>query len=244
VRPSGDTPADPSPAALAARRFALLRLGSAALPIGGYSYSQGLEAAIERGWVRGEDDMRSWLEDLLEAGVGRFDAPLVHALARAVERDQLAEAERLHALFLASRESAELRAETLQMGRSLLVMVAGLDGLAAHSREAARARLAGDCACALPLAWAWAARGLGIGPDEALAAWLWAWLENQVAAAMKAIPLGQQAGQRLVSALAPRLAKAAARSATLPEDDWSGFAPGFAMGSSWHETQYSRLFRS
>lgn len=188
--------------------------------------------------------MQAWLEDLLEAGAGRFDAPLVHALASAVAADDMGEAERLHERFLASRESAELRAETLQMGRSLLVLLAGLEDLAAPAREAAGERLAVDAPCALPLAWAWAARGFRIGADEALAAWLWAWLENQVAAAMKAIPLGQQSGQRLVCALAPRLASTAARAPTLAEDDWSGFAPGFAMASSWHETQYSRLFRS
>src|SRR5690606_8751882 len=178
--------AHPSSTANAARRFALLRLGSAALPIGGYSYSQGLEAAIERGWVRDEAGMRDWLEDLLAAGAGRFDAPLVHALARAVAGEDAAEADRLHQRFLASRESAELRAETLQMGRSLLVLLAGLDGLDASACGTARARLAADAPCALPLAWAWAARAFGIGADEALAAWLWAWLENQVAAAMKA----------------------------------------------------------
>ena len=244
MKPRAAAFADTSPAASAARCFALLRLGSAALPIGGYSYSQGLEAAIERGWVRDEAAMRTWLEDLLDAGVGRFDAPLVHALATAVARDNAAQGERLHERYLASRESAELRAETLQMGRSLLVMLEGLDGLAADACEAARARLAADAPSALPLAWAWAARGLGLGPEDALAAWLWAWLENQVAAAMKAIPLGQQAGQRLHCALAPALAAAAASAATLAEDDWSSFAPGFAMGSSWHETQYSRLFRS
>lgn len=244
MRPAAAAPADASPAAGAARRLALLRLGSAGLPVGGYSYSQGLEAAIERGWVRDEATMRAWLEDLLGAGVGRFDAPLVHALASAVARDDAAQAARLHERFLASRETAELRAETLQMGRSLLVLLEGLEGLAADAAGAARARLAADAPCALPLAWAWAARGLGLGPDEALAAWSWAWLENQVAAAMKAIPLGQQAGQRVLSALAPGLAAAVASATVLAEDDWSGFAPGLALGSSWHETQYSRLFRS
>lgn len=231
-------------AASAARRFALLRLGSQALPIGGYSYSQGLETAIERGWVRDEAGMRDWLHDLLEAGIGRFEAPLVHALAQAVGNGDDTRAMRLHQRYLASRESAELRAETLQMGRSLLMLLEGLDGLAAGVGEAARTELAADVPCSLPLAWARAARGLGIGPDEALAAWLWAWLENQVMVAMKAIPLGQQAGQRLFSALAPALAATAAAAATLAEDDWSSFAPGFAMASCWHETQYSRLFRS
>ncbi len=242
--PPAGPKADPSPVLAAARRFALLRLGSAALPIGGYSYSQGLETAIDRGWVHDEAGTRAWLQDLLDAGVGHFDAPLVHALALAITRGDQARGMRLHDRYLATRESAELRAETLQMGHSLLSLVAGLDGLEAGAGAAARERLAAAAPCALPLAWGWAARGLGVGPDEALAAWLWAWLENQVMAAMKAIPLGQQAGQRLFSALAPALAATAAHATTLAEDDWSSFAPGFAMASSWHETQYSRLFRS
>jgi urease accessory protein len=236
-------PLDPA-ARHATARFALLRLASPSLPIGGYSYSQGLEAAIERGWVRDEAGMRSWLADLLEAGIGRFEAPLVHALATAVAAGDRAEARRLHARYVASRETAELRAETLQMGHSLLALLDGLDGLERRAARTVRALRRADAGCALPLAWALAARGLGLGADDALAAWLWAWLENQVMAAIKAVPLGQQAGQRLFAALAPRLARAAAAAATLDEDDWSSFAHGFALASSWHETQYSRLFRS
>lgn len=225
-------------AALAAARLAAaMRLASPALPIGGFSYSQGLASAIDRGWLRNEAEVHDWLADLLAHNLARFEAPLCFALCRAVADDDEAEAARLHALHLASRETAELRAETLQMGYSLLRMLAGLPG-----GDSGTVRdLHG---CTLPLAWARAARAFGLPPEDALVAWLFAWLENQVAAAIKAVPLGQQAGQRLLSALQPVLAEAAATAQDLPEDAWSNFATGFALASSWHETQYSRLFRS
>ena len=224
------------------RLLAALRLASPALPIGGFSYSQGLETAIERGWVTSEPQVREWLHDLLACVVGRFEAPLVLALCEAVARSDAARTDRLHALFMASRETAELRAESAQMGFSLEKMMHALP-------EGGRLEPAvepGSAATevALPLAWARAAHAFGLPPGDALAAYLWAWLENQVMAAIKAVPLGQQAGQRLLSALVPVLADICADAAGLAEDDWSSFAPGLALASSWHETQYTRIFRS
>ena len=226
--------------------LSLMRLSSPALPIGGFSYSQGLESAIDAGWVRSEAEVSQWIASLLHANIGRFDAPLGIALFRAVANDHEASIEMLHSRWLASRETAELRAETLQMGQSLLQMLAGLE--LDPVLRARVERLRSDPAeCGLPLAWALAARAFGLDPVAALAAWLWAWLENQVMAAIKAVPLGQQAGQRLFSALRPELAAVIARCAATSFDDadrWSNFAPGFAIASARHETQYSRLFRS
>lgn len=229
-----------APDALAtAQLLGALRLASPALPIGAFSYSQGLETAIERGWVRTERDLHGWLHDLLAHVVARFEAPLVRALCEAVARGDDAGERRLHALYLASRETAELRAESVQMGHSLQRLLRGLpEGGSNPDAE-------GDLdAVALPLAWARAARAFGLAPAAALAAYLWAWLENQVTAAIKAVPLGQQAGQRLLSALVPALADACDAAARLPESQWSNFAPGLALASSWHETQYTRIFRS
>jgi|LakMenEpi03Aug12_release.lakeMendotaPanAssembly.Ray.scaffolds.fasta_scaffold113877_2 urease accessory protein len=230
------------PAAL----LSLMRLSSPALPIGGFSYSQGLESAIDAGWVGTEAEVCDWIATLLHANIGRFDAPLCMALFRAVALDDDEHAARLHERWLASRETAELRAETLQMGQSLLQMLAGLELEPALAARVDSLRSAGECA--LPLAWGLAARAFGLEPLAALAAWCWAWLENQVMAAIKTVPLGQQAGQRLFSALRPALASVLERAADpavldLPTT-WSNFAPGFAIASSRHETQYSRLFRS
>lgn len=243
-----------SPATVAldpAAMLSLMRLSSPALPIGGFSYSQGLESAIDAGWVRGEADVRDWLATLLEANIGQFDAPLCLALCRATAVADDVEADRLHVRWLASRETAELHAESVQMGQSLLQMLAGLE-LDDYTRVRVSALRDGDQPCALPLAWALAARAFGLDPVAALAAWLWAWLENQVMAAIKAVPLGQQAGQRLFSALRPGLAAVIGRCAeaqgtcqsSVGSQHWSNFAPGFAIASARHETQYSRLFRS
>lgn len=223
------------------RLLAALRLASPALPIGGFSYSQGLETAIERGWIQTESQVREWLHDLLACVIGRFEAPLVLALCEAVAHGDVMRTDRLHALFIASRESAELHAETVQMGFSLERMMHALpEGGRLGPVEAPGS----PAEVALPLAWARAAHAFGLPPTDALAAYLWAWLENQVMAAIKAVPLGQQAGQRLLSALVPVLARTCADAATLAEDDWSNFAPGLALASSWHETQYTRIFRS
>jgi len=228
----------------ASRLFSLLRLASPALPIGGFSYSQGLESAIELGWAKGEEGVRQWIESLLDAGVGRFEAPLCRALFVAIGEGRWPEAADWARRYLASRETAELRAETLQMGQSLVQMVLALPECRAELRPVVLAARTHAESCPLPWAWGVAARVLELDPDQALIAWLWAWAENQVMAAMKAVPLGQMAGQRLLSALTPRLDAVVAQAGSRPPERWSNFSPGLAIASSLHETQYSRLFRS
>jgi urease accessory protein len=226
------------------RLFALLRLASPALPIGGFSYSQGLESAIELGWVRGEDGVREWIAAVLDAGIGRFEAPLCRALFAAIGDGRWGDAGEFAERYLASRETAELRAETLQMGQSLAQMVLMLPECPPEIQPIAAAARSDSESCPLPWSWGLAARVLELDPDTALVAWLWAWAENQVMAAMKAVPLGQLAGQRLLSALSPRLEQVAGQAAARPPQSWSNFAPGLALASTLHETQYSRLFRS
>ena len=201
----------------------LLQLASPALPIGAYSYSQGLEAAVEAGVVTDAASAQRWIGDVLELSIARMEAPVLRA--------QIAEpTQALNDFFIATRETAELRAETLQMGHSLAKLLRDL-GIECSIAE--------PC---LPSAFACAARAWGIGPGEACIAYLWGWLENQVMAALKAVPLGQTAGQRILLAVGDRLDALA--SAELPEAQWSNFAPGLAFLSARHETQYSRLFRS
>jgi urease accessory protein len=204
----------------------LLQLASPALPVGAYSYSGGLEAAVDAGVVRDAESARRWIGDVLEHSLASMEAPL---LLRMIERPEPAWNE----LFLASRETAELRAETLQMGYSLsqLLEKLGIDPIEEDE-------------ISYPLAYAHAARRWGIDAREALVAYLWAWLENQVMAALKALPLGQTDGQRILLALGARLEALAARAAALADDELANFAPRLALLSSLHETQYSRLFRS
>ncbi|MGB7184867.1 MAG: urease accessory UreF family protein [Burkholderiaceae bacterium] len=223
--------------------FEMMRLASPALPIGGFSYSQGLEAAIDIGWVSDEDSLITWLRDCLSANIGQFEAPLFWALAHAQRRDAQRECSRLNKLYLASRESAELLAETRQMGFSLLRLIAGRTVSGGNQRQAQQL-LDTNTVCSLPWAWAIAADALQLNPDQALNAYLWSWSENQIAAAIKAVPLGQQSGQRVMDTIASQLSSTAAQAPGLPADQWSNFAPGFAIASCVHETQYSRLFRS
>lgn len=223
----------------------LLQLASPALPVGAYTYSQGLEWAVESGVIRDEASAGRWVADLMVHGIGRYEAPLVAALMAAwqatADEGPGAEIARLNADFLASRETAELRAETAQMGFSLNRLVRDLRDPALDSTATVLADL-GEIA--FPTPWAGLAAAWGIDREAAVTAYLWSWAENQVMAALKAVPLGQASGQRLLADLGGRIPAVAAAALTLPEAAWSNFTPAFALASTRHETQYSRLFRS
>lgn len=220
----------------------LMQLASPVLPVGAYTYSQGLEWAVESGLVADEAGALRWVGDLLESSLARFEAPLLaNQLAAWACGDDL-EVARLNTEFLASRETSELRAETVQMGYSLTRMLAELDAFAALPGW--RARLLQVRVPAFPTAWSAAAAAWEVPTDQALAGYLWAWVENQVMAAVKAVPLGQSAGQRLLAELGAQIPRLALLAQALPEQAWSNFTPGLAIASSRHETQYTRLFRS
>lgn len=219
----------------------LLQLASPALPVGAYTYSQGLEWAVESGVIRDEAGAGRWIGDLLRHGIGRYEAPLVFALMAAWTAADTAEISRLNAEFLASREAAELRAETAQMGFSLRRLLSDLgDESLAGIAEAVDALPE----VAFPTVWAGIAAAWQIDPEAALTSYLWSWAENQVMAALKAVPLGQAAGQRLLAELGRQIPAIAVDALALPESRWSNFTPAFAIASARHETQYSRLFRS
>ena len=218
----------------------LLQLASPALPVGAYSYSQGLEAAVEKKLVRDRPTAAEWIGDMLEHSVARMEAPVLLRLIAAWRANDFTVATNWNALFLASRESAELRAETVQMGYSLRKLLMELEG----TNEEARAHLARLEEIAFPTAFALAVAQWQILAEQALVAYLWAWLENQVMAAVKAVPLGQTDGQRMLLVLGGRIAELVDHVATVGDDELGSFAPGLALLSSAHETQYSRLFRS
>ncbi len=214
----------------------LLRLASPALPIGAFAWSGGLEGAIDEGRVHDIPSAERWVHDLLTHAQGRWDAPILWTMLTQPARRQA-----LDALYLASRETLELRAETLQTGGSLVRLLSTL----AVSPSAAVPSLAQPRPdTTLPHAWALAADAWHIAPDAALLAWLMSQLDNAIAVLQKALPLGQVAAQRLYTSLIPLLPTIHASAKALPEDDWSSSLPGLACISSRHEQQYSRLFRS
>ncbi|MFS2218908.1 urease accessory protein UreF [Telluria sp. Tellsp104] len=219
----------------AASLLHLLQFASPALPIGGYSYSQGLETAIEAGRVHDAASAQAWLVRYLDEVLARWDAPLLWRLLSAfAARDTAAIAE-WSACFLASRDTAESRAETVQMGYSLTRLIAELG--------VADVGLLGD-EVALPAAYACAVDALDIPHEEALLATLFAWAENQVLVCVKSVPLGQVAGQRLLLSLRPDLERTAVTACTLPDADLSNWSPGLSMLSMRHEVQHGRLYRS
>ncbi|KZN16767.1 MULTISPECIES: urease accessory protein UreF [Pseudomonas] len=220
--------------------WALLRLASPQLPIGGYSYSQGLEMAVDNGRVDDPDSARRWISDQLLLNLARFEAPLLLAHCTAAAEENWAELLQRCEEHRASRETRELHQESRQMGYSLKQLLNGLPELDAP----ARAFLDQCPEPHLALGWALAARAWQISPQDALAAWLWSWLENQLAVLMKTLPLGQQAAQRLTSELLPLLQQAQ-QDATRINPEHSGSAAfGLSLACMAHERQYSRLFRS
>lgn len=222
------------------KAWALLRLASPQLPIGGYSYSQGLEMAVEQGLVDSQDSAARWIADQLLLNLARFEAPLLLAHCTAAASADWPALGELAAQHRASRETRELALESRQMGYSLRQLLDGLPEL----DQAARDFLASQADVGLAAAWALAARAWRIEPQDALAAWLWGWLENQLAVLMKTLPLGQQAAQRLTSQLLPQLEQAQRLASTVEPAHWGSAAFGLALASMAHERQYSRLFRS
>jgi urease accessory protein len=219
----------------AASLLHLLQFASPALPIGGYSYSQGLEAALEGGLVSDAASARDWMVRYLHEVMAQWDGPLLWRLLKAFEARDDAAVARWSECFLASRDTAELRAETVQMGYSLTRLIAELG--------VADVAILGD-EVSLTAAFACAVDALDIPHEDALLAMLFSWLENQVLVCVKSVPLGQVAGQRLLLSLRPELERAALNARTLPDDALSNWSPGLSMLSMRHEVQHGRLYRS
>jgi urease accessory protein len=215
----------------------LLQLASPTLPVGAYSYSQGLEAAVESGEVADAAGAQRWIGDVLALSLARMEAPLLARMMLAWSREDRAGVQRWNDEYVASRETAELRAETLQMGYSLARLVAELEPDAAPA-------VMGIEQPSFPAVFACAAACAGVQPREALAAYLFAWIENQALAALKSIPLGQTPTQALIRDLARGIPALVETALELPDEGLANFAPGLALASSRHETQYSRIFRS
>lgn len=218
--------------------LSLLRLASPALPVGGFSYSEGLEAAVDSGRVANEAQAGDWLLQQLDLVLSRSDAPVLARAVRAWQAGDSTAAAELNAWVLATRETAEMRLQAEQMGRSLVEWLKNGEH-ASDPRIAALAALAP--APTWPVAFALATTLAGADEQQALLAFAFGWAENMTQAAMKAVPLGQAAAQRMLARLAAAIPPACERAA---QAEPQAFAPLLAILSAQHETQYSRLFRS
>jgi urease accessory protein len=218
----------------------LMWLASPALPVGGFSYSEGLEGAVEAGRITDEADTAAWLRDQLYLSLARSDLAVCAKAFKAWSRDDLAHVAELNHWVTTTRETAELRQQTQQMGRSLVEWLRNRDD--SDARVDALKALAP--APTWPVAFALAAAQTRAPLREALLSFGFGWAENMVQAALKAVPLGQSAGQRVLAALVDELPAAVDRAAALMDSERQSFTPMLAILSAQHETQYSRLFRS
>ncbi|TQV70222.1 urease accessory protein UreF [Exilibacterium tricleocarpae] len=213
----------------------LLQLSSAALPVGGYAFSQGLEQAVERGWVDSAGSAREWLSVQLAESLARVDLPLLLRQWHAVTTGDLQAQQHWNAYALACRETAELRLTDTAMGEALRKLLRQLEAL---NPEPAVETISFVTAFALAAGyWDLERRACCCG-------FAWSWLENQVAAATKLVPLGQTSAQRILGALIAEVPQAIDLALSIEDGEIGASLPGVAMASAGHEVQYSRLFRS
>lgn len=221
----------------------LLWLASPALPVGGFSYSECLESAVDKAYTATENEASHWLADQLHLSLARSDLPAISAAITAWREGDEARLETLNAWILQTRESAELRAQTEQMGKSLL------DWLRNHTtatREQIQTltRIFANQQPTYPMAFALAASSTAADVRACLVAYAFGWAENMVQAAIKSVPLGQSAGQRVLTHIVAEIPAAVDYALTVTDANRQAFTPMLAILSSQHEIQYSRLFRS
>lgn len=213
----------------------LLQLSSATLPVGGYAFSQGLEYAVDSGWLTDAEDVSQWLSVQIQRSLTHVDVAL---LSRQMASARIADKQAMrywNRYTLACRETYELRLNDTAMGAAMNRLLTSLD---------VPMPLQGEAEVTFIAAFAMAAVHWQIDTRTAAHGYLWAWLENQVIAATKLVPLGQTRAQQLLGELLTLIPPAVDQAMTL-EDDQIGYSlPGVAMASVWHEDQYSRLFRS
>lgn len=214
----------------------LWQLISPALPLGAYAYSEGLESAISLGWVYDRDSLRKWLQGVGEQQLATVDLVFLHRITSCLLKQDEAEALALNNRLLSRRETSELRASDTHQGAALRRLAAGL-GLAFPETAPQKNQTT--------LAYALAVVGTiwRIGPARQLRAYAWMWIENQVAAAIKTVPLGQTDGQVVLMDMADQIPDWCARSSEVSLEHGAA-AFGLSIISAQHETQYTRLFRS
>ncbi|NRP60582.1 urease accessory UreF family protein [Marinobacterium sp. xm-d-564] len=213
----------------------LFQLISPSLPVGAFTYSQGLELAVEAGWVDSQERFEAWLTGQLNHSLTTLELPMLDRMLNALDEADAQAFNQLTKELIAWRETKELRLEEKQRGAALARLLPQLDvnleGLLLEACQ--RTQLAGI---------AIAAHQWQIPRDKLFAGYLWSWLENAVMAGVKLIPLGQTQGQQTLQRMASSLEQSVEQSKRVLNP--SSVTPALAIASSRHETQYTRLFRS
>ena len=216
----------------------LLQLASPALPVGAYSYSEGIETLVDNGAIASPQNLQHWLEQELKYGAIRIEAAILVRAYQSTALDDVAALVYWNRWLSASRETEELRQQSWQMGRSLIRLLLELEHLLADTINAV------GNPCNLAIAFGIAAAYWKIDTSDALIGYLHSWATNLITAGIKLIPLGQTAGQKLLLELHPLLLDATEEIITLEDDELSSCGWGLSLASMAHETQYTRLFRS
>lgn len=230
----------------------LIWLASPALPVGGFSYSEGLEAAVEQAQVATEKEATDWLRDQLHISLARGDLAAIAKAIPAWRRGDMDRVIELNQWVLHTRETHEFRLQSDQMGRSLAQWHQALNAQSAQalSHFALRSQqndandLDASYPTTYPIAYALAASSTQASVRDCCLAFTFGWAENMVGAAVKSVPLGQSAGQRILAQLASDIPAAVDHAIALQDSQRQAFSPMLAILSAQHETQYSRLFRS
>lgn len=233
--PVASMPTDPGPQADLAL-LGLMQLVSPALPIGAFAWSQGLESAFELGWVSNAAELEQWLQGVLDDGLSRCELPVLARLQAAWAEGDAGTVSHWNQWLQATRETAELADEDARLGAALVTLLMSLDLAPASPMLPASPGYV--------TLFAWTAYQRQVRVRQTLLGFAWAWLENQLAVACKALPLGHTAAQRLIEQLRPRLVAAVDDGLARTDDELGPVLPGLALASALHETQYSRLFRS
>jgi urease accessory protein len=215
----------------------LFQLCSSALPVGGFTYSQGIEYAVECGWITSEADLKNWLTDLIETNLVRVDIPLLKRMYEACIEEDETTLNRWCQQLIAYRETAELRSEERNRGRAMASLLVDLE--VTHAKDWRKtldqSQLAG---------MALACHDWHIQLNDMVLGFAWSWLENMVISGVKLVPLGQVAGQRILHELAELLTDNVSKGLALDDSEIGSSSPALAYVSARHETQYTRLYRS
>ncbi len=213
----------------------LMQLSSASLPVGAYAFSQGLESAVESGWVTTLDETEAWLNTQIEFSLVRVDLPIIFRIRQALDKHDLASVNHWNAFLLACRETKELHLTDEATGAALKRLLKQLELESLVKELKAPSFLTVFCA---------AAKHWQISEEACCLGYLWSWLENQVAAATKLVPLGQTDAQILLGRMQATLPEYIESAKSIEDENMGSSLPALAIASAQHETQYSRLFRS
>ena len=218
----------------------LLQLCSANLPVGGFAFSQGLEFAIEKGWVNNPDTVQSWVEINLTESIARTDLAILKRLYHALAEDDVEGFKYWNQHLIACRESSELHLADVAMGKALIRLLKQLNSLDS-ARYSALLNLPN---ISFVSAFSITATLFNLDLASAQSGFYWTYIDNQIAAATKLVPLGQTQAQNLLFDLGEGTQQILTIANQLADCELGASLPHLAMASAWHETQYTRLFRS